>query len=261
MDDLTIKRAESILYPWVGQGNRFSVEGLSLHSSTGGLAIPLRSTLNQNLSSILRLRPPRPTPPPPSSHRLARRHRGLPASMRSAAHVARAAVMFEKLTGSAPPADAPQKALYLPLARLNPKPRQRLIERLRKRHLDALIASGHSDAKAEAKRRATKEADAVLQHSPRTSTLPKRLQGHAFFLLHNAIPTLDRDKNLPHNRGSNLLCQLCASQLETIEHLHTTCPCINKILPIVTGFTRLGGSQFNFTRNRLNTRSRSLSKE
>jgi ribonuclease HI len=206
----TTLRAEiqSSLGRWVLKGRLISWDQCCIPPQAGGFALPLRDPFNLNIASLLCRRE---SPPAGGNSR----------SMLISAHLARGKAAFLKRCQIDPPTDAPLRDILTLLLKHYKPCYATLAQKYVKNRIDPLTASTWTNN--------IQENAALLPHHT-----PRFLRAHLLRVIFNSIPTRQRLRHLP-KPPSDLLCRICGTAGETLEHLHTQCRATRLAITAVSG--------------------------
>ena len=196
MSNLMLKRVRQLSTQWLVKANRFTYDHLTSPTVHAGIAQPLRDLQKTNVAAILR------------NSEIDVKEIKTPASssMLMTHHFARAAKLYQTMTRTDPPEATAQSDLYSALQRLD------------KTSLCALAATYTRQLGCKTNGRIL--AKRVCRN---TECLPvsllSSLRYHAFEIIHNALPTRQRERW----RGINTSCSFCDCDAESFRHLHVEC--------------------------------------
>ena len=196
MSNLMLKRVRQLSTQWLVKANRFTYDHLTSPTVHAGIAQPVWDLQQTNVAAILR------------NSEIDVKEIKTPASssMLMTHHFARAAKLYQTMTRTDPPEATAQSDLYSALQRLD------------KTSLCALAATYTRQLGCKTNGRIL--AKRVCRN---TECLPvsllSSLRYHAFEIIHNALPTRQRERW----RGINTSCSFCDCDAESFRHLHVEC--------------------------------------
>ena len=178
---------EKLVTTWLVPANRFTYDRLTAPTRQAGLTQPLQDINHTNIVTLLRKRDtlPKPTGSPPTYHW------GNGASLKITDHIQRATYLFHALTDRHPETETDQKTLNTIMRKYDPTPFEALRRKFNTRGSSNYLGPEQSRVRAKA---------IVTNTMSLPASLPSRIRYHVFELVHNAVPTLAREKWRGHDK-------------------------------------------------------------